>query len=142
MAMTMALAGGVLIGLAAVMLYGGLGRIAGISGITYTAFERGQRHWRLAFLVGLMVAPWIAAASGLRLAEGPLPVSTGGGVLLAVAGLLVGIGTRLGNGCTSGHGICGLSRFSPRSFAAVAVFMAVGMAVATLLRPLLVGDLS
>jgi len=140
--MVMAWAGGVLIGLAAVVLYGTLGRIAGISGITYNALERGQRGWRLAFLAGLLVAPWLAAVSGFHLAESPLPASAGGLVLLTMAGLLVGIGTRIGNGCTSGHGICGMSRLSPRSFAAVLVFMVVGMAVATLLRPALVRTLS
>lgn len=125
-----ALAGGALIGLAATLLYAGIGRIAGISGILNSSLEQSQeRGWRIAFLLGLAMSAGIVLAvrdAGVR--EGFPP-----GALL-VAGLLVGFGTRLGNGCTSGHGICGLSRMSKRSLAAVAVFMASGMACVYLLR--------
>lgn len=128
-----ALAGGALIGLAATLLYAGIGRIAGISGILNSAVEqRAERGWRIAFLSGLVVSAGIVLAlrdAGVR--EGFPPMA------LLVAGLLVGFGTRLGNGCTSGHGICGLSRLSRRSLAAVAVFMASGMACVYLLRHVL-----
>jgi uncharacterized protein len=133
------LAGGLLIGVAALLLYAALGRIAGISGIGYDALwsRDSERHWRLLFLGGLIGGGWLAGRAGQRLPDPGL--GAGAGALAIGAGLLVGIGTRLGNGCTSGHGVCGLARLSPRSAASVAVFMAVGMAVATLLRPLLVG---
>ena len=128
-----ALAGGALIGLAATLLYAGIGRIAGISGILNSAVERREeRGWRIAFLLGLMVSAGTVLAlrdAGVR--EGFPPMA------LLAAGLLVGFGTRLGNGCTSGHGICGLSRLSKRSLAAVAVFMASGMACVYLLRHVL-----
>ena len=132
-----AFAGGLLIGLAALLLYATLGRIAGVSNIAYGGiWARGDRRWRWVFLAGLIGGGWLAAlAAGALPAPGALT-----GVSLAVAvgsGLLVGFGTRLGNGCTSGHGVCGLARLSPRSFASVLVFMGVGMLVATLLRPLL-----
>ena len=133
-----AFAGGLLVGAAALLLYAALGRIAGISGIAFgIQGARGdERAWRAWFLAGLVAGGWLAA-----LAFGPLPVPGAPGTaaaLLAIgAGLLVGFGTRMGNGCTSGHGVCGLARLSPRSLAAVALFMATGMATATLLRPLL-----
>lgn len=124
------LAGGLLIGLAAVSLYATLGRIAGVSGIAFNAFEQGQRAWRLAMLAGLIGGGWLMIGAGA-----PVPAPTARDVpLLLLGGLLVGVGTRLGNGCTSGHGICGLARLSPRSLVAVAVFMATGSIVATLLR--------
>jgi hypothetical protein len=132
------LAGGALIGLAALLLYATLGRIAGVSGIAFgTLDSRGaERLWRALFLGGLVAGGWLAA-----LAFGALPPAarfTGSAAGIAlVAGALVGLGTRLGNGCTSGHGVCGLARLSPRSLASVLVFMAVGMLAATLLRPLL-----
>lgn len=132
------LAGGALIGLAALLLYAALGRIAGVSGIAFGVLRTTgpERHWRVLFLGGLIAGGWLAA-----LAFGALPVpaaATGAPLALALgAGVLVGFGTRLGNGCTSGHGVCGLARRSPRSLASVLVFMAVGMATATLLRPLL-----
>jgi uncharacterized protein len=140
--MLMAWLGGMLIGLSAFVLYAGLGRIAGISGITYSALESGQRQWRLPFLIGLLAGPWLALILGVRLVDVPMPASAPGWALLLSAGFMVGFGTRLGNGCTSGHGICGLSRLSPRSLSAVALFMAVGILTATLLRPLLLGVLS
>ena len=132
------LAGGVLIGTAALLLYATLGRIAGISGIAFGVLPSGgpERLWRLLFLGGLVAGGWLAA-----LAFGALPApgaATASSLVLALgAGLLVGVGTRMGNGCTSGHGVCGLGRRSPRSLVAVLVFMALGMATATLLRPAL-----
>ena len=125
-----ALLGGILVGLAATLLYAGIGRIAGISGILNGAIERSaERGWRIAFLLALVVA----AGSWSMLAEAPARSGFPLGWLL-FAGLLVGFGTRLGNGCTSGHGICGLSRLSPRSLAAVLAFMGSGMATVYLLR--------
>jgi uncharacterized membrane protein YedE/YeeE len=132
------LAGGALIGLAALLLYATLGRIAGISGIAFGVLRShgSERHWRLLFLGGLIAGGWLAT-----LAFGALPPaapSTGGAAAIALgAGVLVGFGTRMGNGCTSGHGVCGLARVSRRSLVSVAIFMALGMATATLLRPLL-----
>jgi uncharacterized protein len=126
------LAGGVLIGLAAVLFVLLSGRIAGISGILggLLSLPKSDSAWRLAFLAGLAVAP--VAFSFFR----PLPevrVDAGTGTLI-VAGLLVGVGTRYGAGCTSGHGVCGISRRSPRSLAATAVFMAAGFATVFLVR--------
>lgn len=133
-----ALAGGALIGTAVVLLYATLGRIAGVSNIAFAAAwaPGGQRAWRWSFLGGLVAGGWLAAAAFAAL-DAPAAAS-GGAVAIALAsGLLVGIGTRLGNGCTSGHGVCGLARLSPRSLVAVALFMGAGMATATLLRPAL-----
>ena len=131
------LAGGVLIGFAAVVLYATLGRIAGVSSIAYGGLwaAPGERSWRWIFLGGLVVGGWFAA----NLVTVPsVPEPSGTAVALAIAsGLLVGFGTRLSGGCTSGHGVCGLARLSPRSLVAVVVFMALGMATATLLRPVL-----
>lgn len=132
-----ALIGGMLIGAAAILLYATMGRIAGISGILYNAVWNRDRAWPLAFLGGLIAGGWIAIVAGF-----PLPVGiTGpaGITLLAVGGLLVGYGTRLGSGCTSGHGICGLGRLSLRSLSAVVTFMIMGILAATWLRPVLVG---
>jgi len=125
-----ALAGGALIGLSAALLMLLNGRIAGISGIIGRAlppYQRGDAGWRLFFLAGLLLGPLISKlvdgnAVDLRM-DAPWPV-------LIVAGLLVGYGTSLGGGCTSGHGVCGLARLSPRSAAATVIFMAVaGMTV-------------
>ena len=130
-----ALAGGLVIGLAAAVLVHLSGRIAGISGIVGGLLRpvAGDRAWRLAFLAGLLAAPWAYA-----LVAGAITprIDAGWGTLLA-AGLLVGIGTRYGAGCTSGHGVCGLSRLSPRSAVAVAVFMATGFATVYVARHLL-----
>lgn len=125
-----ALAGGALIGAAATALLALNGRIAGISGITWTALrEREGRGWRIAFLAGLV------AGAALWFALAPAPVREGFPRPLLIGGaLLVGIGTRLGSGCTSGHGICGLARFSRRSLVAVLVFMATAVATTTLVR--------
>lgn len=129
-------AGGLMIGAAALLLYALIGRIAGISGILYGGAWRergGERYWRLAFLLALVAGGWLAVAAGIALPR--VAWTAESAMLAAVSGLLVGYGTRLGNGCTSGHGVCGLGRRSPRSLAAVAVFMATGAVVATLLRP-------
>ena len=127
-----ALLGGALIGLAATLLLATLGRIAGISGIVNNAFEsRDGRGWRLGVLAGLIggAALWFAFGVGVSPARTGFPLPW-----LIAAGLLVGFGTRLGSGCTSGHGICGLARLSGRSLAAVLAFMASGMATVYALR--------
>ena len=134
--MEQALAGGTLIGLAAVWLRLSSGRIAGISGLLGQALS-GRLLTPGLFLVGLGLGGWLArwGLTGAPLFiparpsfEAPFTLST-----LIVAGLLVGIGTRLGSGCTSGHGVCGIARLSPRSLAATATFMAIGLLTATLL---------
>lgn len=129
-----ALAGGLLIGLAAAMLVLLNGRIAGISGILGGILRpmRGDVGWRVAFIAGLVGAP-LAYAVFSKLPH--VQVDAGYAVLVA-AGLLVGVGTRYGAGCTSGHGVCGLSRRSPRSLAATATFMGAGFAVVFLARHL------
>ena len=128
------LAGGALIGLAAGLLVLFNGRIAGISGILggLLPWPKGDTTWRLAFLAGLVAAPLTFALAM------PLPEvqSDAGTAVLIAAGLLVGVGTRYGAGCTSGHGVCGLSRLSPRSLAATLVFMAAGFATVFVVRHL------
>ncbi|WEF32550.1 YeeE/YedE family protein [Pseudoduganella chitinolytica] len=128
------LAGGLLIGAAAALLILLNGRIAGISGIVGGLLRapRADRRWRLAFLAGLLLAAplW----RGVAPLPGVHPVAGGAAVLLA--GLLVGFGTRLGAGCTSGHGVCGLARLSPRSLAATATFMLAGAVIVFVLRHL------
>lgn len=120
------LVGGLLIGLAAVWLMATNGRIAGVSGILGRLLppdRDGTAPERVAFIVGLIVAPMLLVLSGGTLQQtlsGNLP-------LLVVAGLLVGFGSTVGSGCTSGHGVCGLSRLSKRALAATLVFMAAGM---------------
>jgi uncharacterized membrane protein YedE/YeeE len=130
-----ATAGGLLIGLAAAMLVLLNGRIAGVSGILGGALSRPGKDtlWRLAFTLGLVAAPLLYAL--VR----PLPAShvAAGPWTLVVAGLLVGLGTRYGAGCTSGHGVCGLSRLSPRSLVATLAFMVAGFATVFALRHLL-----
>ena len=118
------LAGGALIGLAAAMLLLLSGRVAGISGIVGGLLppHRGDIAWRVAFVAGLLAAPAIAALAGWRV----IPRIDAGFVTLALAGVLVGVGTSYGSGCTSGHGVCGLSRLSPRSLVATVAFMAAG----------------
>ena len=126
------LAGGLLIGAAAAMLLLLNGKIAGISGILGGLLRprAGDIGWRVAFITGLMAAPLL-----YRLAA-PLPAVQidAGTTLLVVAGLLVGAGTRYGSGCTSGHGVCGLSRLSPRSLVATAAFMAAGFVTVFVVR--------
>jgi uncharacterized protein len=130
-----ALAGGLLIGLAAALLLWFNGRIAGISGIVGALLRpvRGDVAWRIAFVAGLVAAPLLHAT----VAALPVPRIEADTASLVVAGLLVGVGTRYGSGCTSGHGVCGLSRLSPRSAVATAVFMAAGFATVFVLRHLL-----
>ena len=130
-----ALLGGSFIGAAAVLLMGLNGRIAGFSGILFGALARisDGRAWRLAFLLGTV-------GGGLlyqTLSGEPLPTRTDFPLLLLLtAGFLVGFGTRLGSGCTSGHGVCGVARMSVRSISATLTFVAVGIAVATLVGSL------
>jgi uncharacterized membrane protein YedE/YeeE len=131
-----ALAGGVLIGASTALFLAFNGRIAGISGIVggLVSIVKGDTYWRAMFVAGLVVgglalallAPWTMGAS-----VASLPV-------VALAGALVGVGTRLGNGCTSGHGVCGMARLSPRSIAATIVFISTG-AIAVLVRRALEG---
>ncbi len=121
-----ALIGGLLIGGSAALFLILNGRIAGISGILGGLLQptRSDVGWRLAFLAGLLLAPLLYVAAGGARPDVEIGASAG---LLIVAGLLVGVGTRLGAGCTSGHGVCGIGRASPRSIAATAVFMATGV---------------
>ena len=132
-----ALVGGLLIG-AAVALFALLnGRVAGISGILGGLLrpKAGDVGWRLAFLTGLIAAPVVYS---LLIAAPAIQIEAGY-PLLIVAGVLVGVGTRYGSGCTSGHGVCGLSRGSPRSLAATLAFMTAGFATVYLMRHFL-GD--
>lgn len=128
------LAGGVMIGFAAVLLAVLDGRIAGISGIIggLVGPKSGDVAWRALFLLGLLAAPLVYHI----FAASPSPRIDNDRLLLAAAGLLVGFGTSLGNGCTSGHGVCGLARLSPRSLAATMAFMAAGVATVFLARQL------
>ena len=125
--------GGALIGLSAVLLMAFTGRIAGVAGIAGGLFNprSDDRGWRLAFVAGLVAAPLAAALIDRPVA---MPQMPGSMIVIAVSGLLVGFGTRLGNGCTSGHGICGIARLSPRSIAATLAFMAAAMNVVALTR--------
>ena len=128
------LAGGALIGIAAAMLVLFNGRVAGISGIVGGLLvpRRGETAWRLAFIAGLFAAPLVAGLLGAN----PVPRIDAGFGNLVAAGLLVGLGTSYGSGCTSGHGVCGLSRLSPRSLAATAAFMLAGVATVFVARHL------
>jgi len=125
-----AVAGGILIGLAASWLFLSLGRVAGISGIVSQAIKRPATIWPVMFVVGLGAGGWIAALflapDSTRLDIEP--------AWLVLGGLIVGFGTRLGAGCTSGHGVCGIARLSPRSIVATMIFVGLGMLTATLLR--------
>jgi len=126
------LAGGLVIGLASVLLLAFNGKIAGISGIVGGLFRpaRGDIAWRLAFVTGLVVSPLVFALAA------PLPPAQvdASFPLLIIAGLLVGVGSRYGSGCTSGHGVCGLSRRSPRSMVATLAFMCAGFVTVYLVR--------
>lgn len=130
-----ALAGGVLIGLAAAAFILFNGRIAGISGILGGLLnaQRGDVGWRMAFLAGLLLAPVLY---GMVAVLPEVTVDAGTGTLVA-AGLLVGVGTRYGAGCTSGHGVCGISRGSPRSLVATAAFMFAGFVTVYIVRHVL-----
>ena len=130
-----AIYGGALIGLAS----GGLmllnGRIAGVSGIFQRAVEGDRAPWRWAFLIGLMATGFLSRWLTLPIAPAAtVEAHTSIYVGAVIAGLLVGFGTRMGSGCTSGHGICGLARLSPRSLAAVLVFLLTGILVTALMR--------
>lgn len=129
------LGGGVLLGIASAMFLLLNGRILGISGIVggLLAPRGGDIGWRLAFLLGMGAAPFVAAAV---MPAGLLPAVRidASEPVIALAGVLVGVGTRYGSGCTSGHGVCGLSRLSPRSLVATLSFMAAGFAIVYLLR--------
>ena len=130
------LAGGLLIGLSAALLIALLGRLAGISGITGALLQMPtwsavkQWGWRLAFIAGMVAAPlvwqWFAPLPAMETPSNP--------VVIIVAGLLVGFGTRMGSGCTSGHGVCGLSRLSMRSLAAILTFIATGAVTVFVMR--------
>ena len=134
-----ALAGGVLIGLAAALMVVLLGRIAGISGIVGNLLQTAtwgsvqQWGWRVAFVAGMVAAPavwqWFAPLPAMEMPSNPW--------VIVLAGLLVGFGTRLGSGCTSGHGVCGLSRLSLRSLAATLMFMATGVLTVFVVRHVL-----
>ena len=127
-------AGGLLIGVAAAMLVLLNGRVAGVSGILggLLSPRPGEIGWRFAFIGGLLLAPAL-----MRLAATlPAPRIEAGFATLVVAGLAVGVGTSYGSGCTSGHGVCGISRLSPRSLVATAAFMLAGMATVFLWRQL------
>jgi uncharacterized membrane protein YedE/YeeE len=130
------LAGGVLIGLSAVMVMAGFGRIAGIVGITVGAATSQDSGWRFAFIAGLLAAPviWLLTTGSF-----PVQVVSDNLAGLVVAGLLVGAGTSLGSGCTSGHGVCGLARLSGRSLAAVVTFMAFAALTVFVLRHVIGG---
>lgn len=123
---TNALSGGIMIGLAATVLLLFAGRIAGISGIVKGVLKKtgGDKLWRWAFLAGLLAGGLLHRAMAENPVSAPLGVNP---VLIIVAGLLVGFGTSMSNGCTSGHGVCGIARLSPRSLVATLTFMGSGM---------------
>ena len=126
-----ALIGGAMIGLGALILFVFAGRIAGISGIASSAlFSSDGRSWRLAFLAGVIAGPLLVSALITDFSYSTPEPSW----QVVVAGLLVGVGTGWGSGCTSGHGICGISRLSPRSVTATLLFMLSGVVIATLLH--------
>ncbi|WP_017429356.1 YeeE/YedE family protein [Vreelandella jeotgali] len=154
------LTGGVLIGLSATWLMAALGRIAGISGIAatlVTARPQRENAWRLAFVLGIISGPLLvmlinaqtgaglgnvagaAGASGTS-ASAIIGAPAGGVALMLVAGLLVGIGTGLGSGCTSGHGVCGLARLSPRSLAATLSFLVAAVITVFIVRHVIGGE--
>ena len=139
-AVIMAIIGGALIGLSASLLLFTTGRVAGISGVLGELLNPSatSKQWRILFLFGLFFAGSLGAAFMPEQIQIPKEHSL---VALVAAGLLVGFGTRLGNGCTSGHGICGLSRFSKRSFVAVLTFMASGFITATTIQLLKGGQI-
>ena len=136
-----ALAGGMLIGLAAAMFVLLNGRVAGISGVLGGLLSglfrpvKSDMLWRIAFVLGLVGAPLVQ----VLFSASAKPQIEAGYVQLILAGLLVGIGTRYGAGCTSGHGVCGLSRLSPRSMIATSIFMGAGFATVFVMRHLLNG---
>ncbi len=128
-----ALFGGALIGLASVLLMMLTGRIAGISGILggCLTLAAGDKVWRFAFILGLILAPVVSDVLGYPLPTPQMPASW---VMIVIAGLLVGFGARLGGGCTSGHGVCGIARISTRSIVATGIFMAAAIVVVAIMR--------
>ncbi len=128
-----ALFGGALIGIASVLLMMLTGRVAGISGILggCLTLAASDKVWRVAFIVGLILAP---IASGLLGYPLPTPRMPASWVMIVIAGLLVGFGARLGGGCTSGHGICGIARLSGRSIVATTIFMTSAIVVVAIMR--------
>lgn len=135
----LSLAGGLLIGLSAVLLMAGHGRIAGMTGIVTGALRPTDRHdwsWRAAFLAGAATTPLIYLFANGTWPEIQVPVST---PMLIIGGLIVGMGVTFGGGCTSGHGVCGLARLSPRSLAATAAFMATTGATVFVVRHVIGG---
>ena len=134
-----AIVGGMLIGLSAVLLMTMIGRIAGISGIVGSLLPprpAADWGWRLAFIIGLMAGPTVMALAAGTPPPIQFPMSV---AVMAVAGFLVGIGTMLGNGCTSGHGVCGIARRSARSLVATAMFMGTAIVVVFLVRHVIGG---
>jgi uncharacterized protein len=129
------LAGGILLGLASAIFILVNGRILGISGIVGGLLrpKAGDAGWRISFVLGMLAAPLLYV-----LVAGPVPatIDAGWGTVV-LAGLMVGVGTRYGSGCTSGHGVCGLSRLSPRSLAATLAFMSAGFAIVFVMRHVL-----
>lgn len=130
--MTYELIGGTLIGAAASLLWLGIGRISGMTGVVSSLFQwrDKSRHWAIWFLAGLVLAMPVFRLSG---AAAPIDM-TSNQLLLVLAGLLVGFGTYIGNGCTSGHGVCGMGRLSLRSVVATMTFMAAGIATVALMN--------
>jgi uncharacterized membrane protein YedE/YeeE len=130
--------GGGLIGLSAVLLMLLTGRVAGISGIFGGCLGFGiyDKGWRIAFIAGLILAPLIASWIGYAMPSPQMPASW---AVVIAAGLLVGFGTRLGGGCTSGHGICGIARLSGRSITATAIFIFMAVVVVAVTRHVLAG---
>jgi uncharacterized membrane protein YedE/YeeE len=144
------LVGGILIGLSAVWLMASLGRISGVSGIlSGLLLERpkGDSAWRLAFLLGLVSGPLLLMLLGgefgnVANAPGQVIGEPVGGIgLMLIAGLLVGVGTSIGSGCTSGHGVCGLARLSPRSLVATLTFLGAAMVTVFIMRHVLGGGI-
>ncbi|MBO9667543.1 MAG: YeeE/YedE family protein [Bdellovibrio sp.] len=129
----MALAGGALIGVAASLMLLFNGRVTGISGITngLLSYVKGDYLWRFAFVLGLILGGVVLGATHPEMFVNTTNRTS---VMVAIAGVIVGFGTVLGSGCTSGHGVCGISRLSPRSLIATGVFMVVGMLAATVLK--------
>lgn len=130
--------GGTLIGLSAVLLMAFTGRVAGVSGIVAGLLnpQTSDRAWRAAFVGGLVAAPIAVTLLGYAV---PAPQLPGSYIAIVAGGLLVGFGSRLGSGCTSGHGICGIARLSPRSIVATLVFMTAAIVVVALTHHVLAG---
>ena len=131
------LIGGVMIGLAALLLMLAHGRVMGVSGILggiVMPSDKSDIGWRVLFVIGMLAGPFAV----IHLLDRPVDIMpAASGMILPVAGFIVGLGTAIGSGCTSGHGICGLARLSPRSLAAVGAFMATGIATVFLVRHVL-----